>query len=262
MPIVRYALFAVLISGFASCNQSTETSGTDSTALSDTTFSDSLSGPLVLEESIALTASGSRISLNRGEWYCRAVFQEYDSRRGMLVFGQENGTRREIVSNPWNRQGKLQLTADRDIKLSKGGLYELIYYFQYENPEIRSNKPSGFYLIDIIPRGSYFASPDRYSNTGDSATFAFPKGSRGQFYDDLNGGAVVLDGTNQKPEVYYSTLPSSEKSEVRCEGITENALHVRFPGAASDGFLCWKAGEWIYTDLEGNRRVFRNSVMK
>lgn len=243
-----------------SCNYTGSVeSGPSDTAVAGT---DSTDHDLVLEESVVQTAVGSRIKLMQGEWYSRATFSGYDAKRGMLVFDQENGTRREIVSNPWNRQGKMQLSANRDIKLNKGGLYELIYYFQYENPESHSNKPSGFYLIDIIPRGSYFSSEERYSATGDSTGFHFPEHSRGQFYDDLNGGAVTFSGADEKPVVTYSRLPSSEQTAVRCEPFGSCTFHVQLPDSDVDGFFHWKEGEWIYTDLEGNRRVFRTSTMQ
>ena len=218
---------------------------------------DSIPKELVLKESEIKTANEDWIHLNKGEWYCRANFIDYDRNRGILIFEQEDGNPREISSNPWGRNGEMILGADRSIRLEKDKPYELIYYYQYENPAEKNNKASGFYLSDIVPRSFYFNTIDRYTEQNKSVLYKFEAKSKGVFFDDLNGGAIHVLGDLKNPELFYSNSPSSDKSKISYASFLPKALKVDFPEASTDAFLNYIDGNWIYKDLNGKRRVFR-----
>lgn len=250
-------LSIVLQFGLQSCNSSSVTDSSDSTVLkTDSLSSDSISDNLVLEESVVQTMNRELIKLNKGEWYMRGEFMNYDKNRGMLIFKQDNGFTREIMSNPWNRMGKMLISNDRFISLTPGKKYEIVYFYQFENPNILTNRASGFYISDIAPFRGYFPDANRYVKDSGETGLSSAK-IYGKFLDDLKGGMILVKKTAGSPEFWYSASASGMGNILECEMLTRNVIKTSLSSNAGDVFFCFKDGEWLCTDGEGECRVFR-----
>lgn len=257
VSLPRSAIAAALFTLISSCNHDRVTVHSDSGMHNlDSLSSDSTNGDLILESSEVRTLSGDSIRLEKGEWYARAEYVDHDLERNLLIFVQDNGTTREIISYPWNRNGKMQLTADRDIHLVRGREYELIYYYQFDNPGLKSDMASGFYLTDITPAGNYFISGKRYQCQIRNTPMNLPGNSFGKFLDDLNGGSISIKPERNGIILNYNTSQRAETVKMTTEKVTTSVVKTELPDG-TPAFFRFHDGEWILTDMEGTRRVYR-----